>query len=175
MLTRYLNAALTGLIVALGFAIAAMGAPAMAQSTSKSSVKAAIVYNIVRFARFPANRKQHNLCVLSSDPVGPNLRALDGRSAGGGQINVVTVSSPAKMGAGCHIIYMDSGSPNAVNSSGRGQLLIGSGPSFAEKGGTVGLIQFGGQIRFVINDRAARSSGTSFSAQLMQLAAKVIS
>ena len=149
--------------------------PAPAHAEEKSAVKAALVYNILRFVTLPGNPAAVRICAQASDAVASDLRKLEGRTVGRARVNVVLVSSVANMGSSCDVVYLDDESPRAIGNAARGQILIGSARNFAENGGTVGLISFGGQVRFVINANAARRSGVTFSSQLMQLAAKVIS
>lgn len=154
--------------------IAAAINPAPAHAESKTRVKAAMVYNIMRFINYPDEPRNLRLCGLSSDPTASDLRTLDGRMVGNARLDVVLVGSTNDLGTSCDVIYLENTNARAVNVRSRGQVLIGSARGFAEGGGTVGLINFGGQIRFVINDSAAKRSGISFRAQLLQLAAKVI-
>ncbi|MBS0481361.1 MAG: YfiR family protein [Proteobacteria bacterium] len=162
------------LTLALVCSAAALTAqPALADD--KSAVKAALVYNIMRFVKFPGDPGQLKVCATAADPVAGDLRRLDGRNVGRARISVVTVNSPAAIGSSCDVVYLDSDSPRSIGGVSHGQILIGGGRNFAEAGGTVGLINFGGQVRFVINSSAARRADITFSAQLMQLAAKVIS
>lgn len=164
-----------GAILAVCMAAVPLAAPTPARAQDKTAVKAALVYNIMRFVSFPGNPSLVRVCALTSDPVASDLRRLQGRSVGSARVDVELVATPASLGKSCDVIYLDSSSPSAVGGAGRGQVIIGGARNFAENGGTVGLIKFGGQIRFVINSEAARRSGVSFSSQLMQLAAKVVS
>lgn len=162
----------------LGAAVAALAqivpvAPAAA--AEDFAVKAALVYNILRFVTVPGNPSRIRVCVLESDPIAPSLRKIDGRQIGQLRASVALVANVAGLKSGCDVIYLDDDSPKLVGGAVRGQVLIGSGSKFAEGGGTVGLINFGGQVRFVINARVANRSGVTISAQLMQLAAKVVS
>lgn len=161
-------------LLALCLAALSLGVPAPASAQDKTAVKAALVYNIMRFVSFPGNPSTVRVCALTSDPVASDLRRLQGRSVGTARVQVELVSSTASLGGSCDVIYLDNVSPGAVGGAGRGQIVIGGARNFAENGGTVGLIKFGGQIRFVINSGAARNSGISISSQLMQLAAKVV-
>ena len=154
-------------------ALVAMPRPALAED--KGAVKAALVYNVLRFATFPGDTSQLRVCASVSDPIAGDLRKLDGRTIGGSRLNVVLVAGPSGFGPSCNVIYLDDDSPRSVGGVSRGQILIGSARNFAENGGSVGLITFGGQVRFVINTASAKRSGVTFSSQLLQLAAKVIS
>ena len=169
---RFLPSRLTGAITA-ALLLAITSAPAA--GAEKTSVKAAMVYNILRFISFPDGGDRMRLCAVASDSIAGDLRALSGRTVGSARLEVILVRSAKDMGQTCHVMYLEDGAPADVGTPGRNQVLIGDGKSFAERGGTVGLINFGGQVRFVINDRTAKRSGVRFSAQLMQLAAKVVS
>ena len=169
---RFLSSKLTGAITA---ALLLLIATTPAMGAEKTSIKAAMVYNILRFISFPDGGDRMRLCVVSSDSIADDLRALSGRTVGSAKLEVVLVRSAKDMGASCHVMYLEETGPAEAGVPGRNQVLIGDAKSFAERGGTVGLINFGGQVRFVINDRIAKRSGIRFSAQLMQLAAKVVS
>ncbi len=136
-------------------------------------MRAALVYNIIRFARFPDAGDTLVLCALASDQSAPHLRAIEGRRAGSQRIRVSLLSSARQVSGNCDIVYLDSALPDTIRPA-RGQLVIGSARNFADRGGMVGLIEFGGQVRFVINDGAAGRAGVRFSSQLLQLAARVI-
>lgn len=148
--------------------------PMASPAYGKGDIKIAMVYNIIRFVDFPGASKTLKLCVLSSDPLASGLAELEGRPAGGAKLDVTIVDSPSKLGANCNIIYMDNNAPTDAGQRARGQIIIGASNQFAERGGTVGLIRFGGQTRFAINLRDAEMRGLRFSSQLIQLAAKVI-
>ena len=124
---------------------------------------------------FPNNPKRLRICGLSSDPIAGELRRLEGRMVATARVEVAIVANASGMGSSCDVVYLENDSPRATGGPARGQILIGAGRNFAEDGGTIGLINFGGQVRFVINAGAARRAGVNISAQLMQLAAKVVS
>ncbi len=148
---------------------------APSHARSKNSVKAAMVYNIARFVNFPGKPDNLRLCGLSKDPIAAELRALHGRKLGQARIKVYLLDHSSQISSACHLVYLHSAHPDSMGPPARGQVRIGSRKNFARHGGTIELINFGGQVRFVINDGAARKAGVSFRAQLLQLAAKVVS
>lgn len=149
--------------------------PITASAQSSSGVKAALVYNIIRFIGFPGNPAKIRVCTLSGQSVNGDLRALNGRAVGGSRLEVVIVGGVRDVGPSCDVVYLQSTPASALSGISRGQVVIGEGGGFAERGGTIGLVNFGGQVRFVINSRVAKASGVQVSSQLMQLAAKVVS
>ncbi len=161
--------------VSLAIALAGsllLPAPGQAQS---GSVKAALVYNIIRFINFPDNPSRIRICSIAGQSINGDLRALNGRAVGSSRIEVVFVATPRDAGSSCDVIYLQGISPSALAGIGRGQVVIGEGANFVDRGGTIGLVNFGGQVRFAINSRVAKASGVMLSSQLMQLAAKVVS
>lgn len=148
--------------------------PQARASDNQGNVKAVIIFNILRFASFPNTHHVLRLCTRDSEAIARNLMALNGRSLGQRQLDVVFVSSWNDNMDSCDVIYAGSTAAEALPRLRRGQITIGDGPSFIDHDGTVGLIKFGGQTRFAINAHAARQVGVRFSSQLMRLAARVI-
>ncbi|MEJ2456852.1 MAG: YfiR family protein [Novosphingobium sp.] len=163
----------TGLaVIALLLSMAPWG---QAQASDDSgNVKAVIIFNILRFASFPHAGRALKLCTRSNEVIARNLQALDGRSLGERRLDVVLVPSWSAGTSACDVIYTGSGDAKALPKARYGQITIGDGPSFIDRDGTVGLIDFGGQTRFTINARIARRADVRFSSQLMRLAARVI-
>jgi hypothetical protein len=159
-------------ILAASAALALLGhsAPATA-GPSANSIRAAMIYNIVRFMALPDAKPRIRLCLRRGDELAPDLAALSGEPLGNGQLEVVPVPAITDMGRACDILYLGA---NPAVPLARGQVSIGDGPRFVDDGGTVGLVSFGGQLRFAINARAANNGGIRISSQLMRLAARVV-
>lgn len=150
------------------------GSPAFAEEAhDKGRLKAAMIYNIMRFVNLPEAQSTLTVCVRRDDAVAGDILQLDQRAIGSSVINVALVSGFA-FSSSCDVIYLDAHSPRSITPRSRGQVLIGASAKFAERGGTVEFLRFGGQLRFIVNQRAASRSGVRFSSQLLQLAAKVI-
>lgn len=159
------------IIAALTLVWAASTPPGAATADTQASYKAAIIYNIIRFANFEAaGPSVLNLCVAQGDTMSPALKDLAGKRVGQRQLDVRTVAVPADAAA-CDIAYVgtDAAFRRALP---RTALSIGEAPNFAASGG-VGLVRIGRQIRFEINVDAARSAGVSFSSRLLRLATNV--
>lgn len=154
---------------------ACVGARPAAAQDAHESYKAAIIYNIIRFAEFGPNfgsgQDRLQLCSFSSEPLADALMQLRGKRVGSRQLEFRRVSGPAEM-ASCDIAYLGM-SASAMRAMPRGPLLISEAPGFAEAGGSVELIRLGRQIRFEINVGSARRLGVSFSSKLLRLAAGV--
>ncbi|HWU01492.1 MAG TPA: YfiR family protein, partial [Novosphingobium sp.] len=142
-------------------------------ATPGDGVRPAMIYNILRFMTLPEARARLRLCVRKGDALAPGLQALGGEPLGAGQLEVDVMPSFADGSRGCDVIYAGN-APAGSLVPGHGQILIGEGQRFAEDGGTVALLSFGGQVRFAINARVANRSGIRVSSQLLRLAAKVV-
>ncbi|WP_232492643.1 YfiR family protein [Novosphingobium kaempferiae] len=147
---------------------------AEAQMRDADALRAALVFNIIRFVDFPDAGSSGTLilCVVREATNGAALASLRGQRVGS---QIITVRAAPESPAGsCNVLYM--GAANAADitrTQGPGMLLIGEGANFIGSGGTVGLVQTGRQIRFEINMRAARRANVVISSQLLRLASRV--
>lgn len=142
----------------------------------QASYKAAIVYNIIRFAEFDGRQVRSSveplrLCAVTSDAFSAALAGLEGRRVGSRTLDVRLIGSLSDAGAGCDIAYV--GSDTVVRRPPPDVLLIGDAPDFTKNGGAVGLIRLGRQIRFEINIAAAKAAGVTFSSKLLRLASDI--
>lgn len=160
-------------MIGLGTALLAAPAPAPAQSSDPNQLRAAIVFNVLRFVEFPAQTGGTiAFCVTSDAAEGDALRAFSGRRAGTRAVAVRTVRGGAY--AGCDVVYLASADRDQIDrASARGRLVIGNGRNFIDNGGTVGLVQSGGQVRFQLNLKAASQNQLAISSRLIRLAARV--
>lgn len=157
------------------FSVLLMNSSQAYGADGKESIKAAMVFNIIRFIDFPQSLSEVTICVSSGDPVARHLAKVSGRRLGGSKVRVLVPASVQQFDSRCDVMYVDSGAPNARIHSRDGQVLIGSNPYFAAQGGTIGFVRFGNQMRFEINQRRATEDRIQFRAQLMDLAARIYS
>lgn len=157
--------------VALG--CAAIATPTAAQSSDANQLRAAIVFNVLRFVDFPGdNGSPLEFCVTSDSGGGAAFRSFSGRRAGSRTVSVRTVRPGAF--AGCDAVYLDSSDRDQIQrASARGRLVIGNGRDFIDNGGAVGLVQSGGQVRFQLNLGSASDSQITISSRLIRLASRV--
>jgi hypothetical protein len=160
--------ALAGVLVST-----ALAEPIAAQSSDPNALRAAIVFNVLRFIEFPASKDGTiEFCVEAGTPETAALRSFSGRRAGSRLVSVRTLRSSSF--AGCDVVYLASGDGSEIErASARGRLLIGNGRNFIDNGGTVGLVQSGSQVRFQLNLKAASASQLTISSRLIRLASRV--
>ena len=154
--------------------ITATAAPAQVAKTG--DLKAAIIYNILRFVDFPPSSigSTLNLCVKRGVSGGSSLSSLQGKMAGPRKIAVRFID-PDWGADDCNVVYLGQSDTNEIaRVRGFGVLTIGDGSGFLKSGGTVGLITTGKQTRFEISLKAAKQSGVMISSKLLRLASRVV-
>jgi hypothetical protein len=167
---------------ALLVAAVAMAAPATSADASvEHSVKAAFLYNFMRFVEWPASGKQGGpraVCVVGSDPIGTALqRVLNGKSLAGRPVVVHRVEGPAGA-TPCEILFMPASAmpewPRVrAELAERPVLTVGDSRGFVDEGGAVGFFTEDNHLRFEVNRGAAARSGLRLSSRLLDLAAAV--
>ncbi|MHB8285616.1 MAG: YfiR family protein [Caulobacteraceae bacterium] len=164
-------------LVGLAFAPAALGAERV--EGAQSQLMAAIVLNFARFADWPPARFTTPsapivLCADNADPFTASLSTLDGQIVGARRL-VVKRMAMEDFGAECHLAFVG---PNRASPARlgvleqQGVLVVGEGDDFA-KSGAIALVRVGREIRFEVNDGAARRSGVKLSSKLLRLALTV--
>lgn len=157
-----------------------LGASSAAIAQPEQHVKAAFVFNFVRFTEWPPQRfDSHDsplyLCIWSGDPgLLESMKSLAGRSIDQRQMRVLEVDRPDDLGR-CHALFIGDATPRGAapgwlrRAESLGVLTMGDSEGFATAGGMIGLVSDGSRMRFEINDRAVKRSGLKLGSQLHQL------
>lgn len=163
-----LRAGLTVALVAAG----AVTAPATAAQGSSGQLRAAIIFNILRFVEWTSPLSELRLCMARGAPDSRVVSSLAGRAVGSRTLVVRTVAGGGP--AGCDAIYLGPAGASEIRAARQhGVLVIGDGSGFIGAGGMVGLVQMGNQIRFEVNNGAARRGGVQISSKLLRLASRI--
>ncbi|MBB5985441.1 YfiR family protein [Sphingobium lignivorans] len=160
-----------------GLGIAALALTAIPSSahaaTEPPHLKAAIIYNIIRFVDLRPPSGRVVLCVPGNEPLADALQVYDGRNVAGGRLEVRVVKRTA-WSVDCRIAYVAPGSAGpAGNAPPPATLLIGEGSDFLDRQGSVAIVSFGRQIGFEVNLTAGARAGAVFSSRLLRLARAV--
>lgn len=150
--------------------------PLHAQANRSNGLKAAIIYNVLRFVSFPngSNSGSLILCVARRMSATSDVVALNNKPVGNRTINVRYIDPGVSDVSSCHVAYVGSNSTTHISRiKQRGLLLIGDDHDFIRSGGAIGLVKFGNQIRFEVNAGSARQSGIAISSKLLRLASRV--
>jgi hypothetical protein len=148
-----------------------------AQATASAPVlKAAFVYNFLKFAEWPVDAATEgpvNLCVFGDAPLADALEAtVKGRRLDGREIAVVRVRPEAFRA--CHLLYLagvDAARSTDILRDLKGApiLTVSDREHFAESGGVAGLFAQNGKMRFAINVAAAERAHLRISSKLLSL------
>ena len=136
-------------------------------------VKAAFLYNFLKFVEWPADLASGPLtiCVAGRNPFGTMLHNLvRDELINGRPIDARVILEPEP---GCHVIFVPDGAASgAYLRAGRGTaaLTVGESPTFLDQGGIANFYVDRGNVRFEINPAAAERAGIRISSRLLQLA-----
>jgi hypothetical protein len=143
-------------------------------------VKAAFLFNFVRFVDWPAPAFDHPaapivLGIVGQDPFGDGIdRLVDGKTVNGRPLMVRRIRGAADV-AGCHVLFVSGtdrvGATKVLTAVHRAPVLtIGEAEGFADAGGIINFTREGRYVRFEINVNAASRAGLTLSSKLLRLA-----
>lgn len=146
-------------------------------TAAEDKLKAAFVFNFLKFVEWPENSSGRNrddlvLCTSSVQPaMQDHLEKLAGKATKDGSLQVRTNVSPGQS-AGCDALFVRGEAADILTRSKvpHGVLTISDETNFAVHGGIIELFREGDRIRFDINVDAAQAAGLTVSSRLLQLA-----
>lgn len=147
---------------------------------TEHEVKAAYLYNFLKFVEWPADGAASStgpLCigVAGADPFGDVLDRTVGSKEILGRSVIVRRAGDPRLLVGCHIVFFGR-VPSASTAetlraiAGKGALTVGDQPGFAQNGGMVNFVMDEDSVGFEINPSAAARAGLTLSPRLLQLA-----
>ena len=150
---------------------------------SESQVEAAYLYNFGKFVTWPSDRvntsDDFTICVLGKDPFGPVLdETVNGEQIDGKNVAIRRISRVQEVRS-CNILFVSSSKeerlPAIIVEAQRMHVLTVSDiPHFAERGGTIGLVNHKDRIRFEVNRARAEACHLGLSSELLKVAVRVI-
>lgn len=152
--------------------------PAPAQNSRREyAIKAGLVYNFLKFVDWPAQALSGNTLVMGvygSNPFGPSLSSLNGKTVKGRTIAVRVVNSPAEA-EDCHVLFIpaeQAGRRSQILEAVRGSsvLTIGESRGFAREGGMINFVVKDDRVGFEVNLEAAERARLSISSQMLKYA-----
>jgi len=155
--------------------------PAGAASVAEYELKAALLYKIAKFVRWPEPRHTTGVarltfCVVGADPFGPAIDAIVGQLVQARRVAVQRFEDPKDAAASsCDLAFVSAPSTGKMTDSlralsGRPILTVGDVPGFAASGGVLGMRTEQGKVRFEVNLDSSAAQGLEISAQLLRLA-----
>jgi hypothetical protein len=160
------------LLAVLLLAVAAQSRPAAQDVSTEYRVKAAFLYNFVKFVEWPSRTEPGPIviCVAGRNPFGSILDdTIRGETVRGRTLAARVILEPDP---GCHVTFVPTGASTAYLRAARGTptLTVGESPDFIQQGGLIRFYLDGGTVRFEINRDGAERSGVRISSRLLQLA-----
>ena len=161
-----------GRILALALLLAV--APLRAQEVSLAyKIKAAFLYNFVKYVEWPASEMQGPLtiCVAGRNVFGTVLDdTVRGETAGGRQIRTRVILEPEP---GCHVVFVPVGAATPAYlrfARTEPMLTVGETRTFLNGGGIISFFLDNDKVRFEINPQAAERANLRISSSLLKLA-----
>ncbi len=134
-------------------------------SELEAKVKAAYIYNFVKFVEWPSRPAKIKVCVIGDDTVSSMLSSLAAKGAA-----MELTASPSE----CHLLYLSVSEQKTKEllqkSAKHGVLTVGDSANFIHHGGTVALYEEGGKIKFAVSLPAATRANLKISSKLLELA-----
>jgi hypothetical protein len=153
-----------------------------AQSSPREyEVKAAFVYNILKFVEWPQDKVSRGntirLCILGRVPDATPFLALDGQDLSGKRLVVTHLTDRTELRE-CDVLFIavseERRLPQIMDAlAGAPVLTLGDTEGFAQRGVVLNFYLVKDKVRFEINIEAARRSGFHISAKLLRLAGAV--
>ena len=148
----------------------------MAQSR-EYKLKAAFIYNFIKFVEWPGSGAEIKVGILGSDPFQGELKKLEQKKVGGKSLTV-TVLKTAAEAKDYQVVF--AGDPQQAAGlikavQGLPVLTISDTPDFSKKGGAIALISARNRIRFNINQGTLKKANLKASSKLLSLANTVYS
>jgi hypothetical protein len=170
------------MLVFIGQALAASLSYGQPQKAAEYHVKAAFIYNLVKFIEWPNKDWDQKpsiiLGVFGDDPFDDALDSLQGKSVRGKEIIVKKISSFNAIKK-CDILFISGSEKDALGHilkdlSTLPVLTIGDTESFASKGVMINFYIENDRVKFEINTDASKGAGFRIHSNLMKLG-KIVS
>jgi hypothetical protein len=146
-----------------------------AESRDERAVRAAYVYNLIKYVEWPPQEKNLTIALLGDAGTGDVIsQLLNGRTREGQTLRVVQPVSVEELQR-CSVVYV-SGAPESEirkildKVKGRRILTVGESEGFARAGGMVALVNTGDHIQIEVNLEAAQAGGIRISSRVLGLA-----
>lgn len=166
-------------VVCLTLASGLMSLQAEAQTSDENQVKAAFLYNFLKFVDWPDqsfadDNSPFIIGMVGSDGFNDAIdQAISGKTANGRSI--VTKRFPsAKTLTYCHVLFISSSERGnfrrILTAAGPGVLTVSDTERFTQSGGIINFTIVESKVRFEINKTAAERAGLRISSKLLSLA-----
>lgn len=151
----------------------------LAQESNESQVKAAFLFNFVKFVEFPAGAFNDDGAPIIVGVVGEDStssaidQTINGKTANGRRLLIKHFPN-FKSITHSHILFITSSQRDSLRqilaAAGPAVLTVGESEGFGQMGGIINFTIVDNKLRFEINQAAAERAGLKISAKLLSLA-----
>lgn len=155
-----------------------LGPRALAQEPNEAQVKAAFLFNFVKFVEWPAEAFNDGgnaiiVGVLGDDPSSSAIdQTINGKTANGRRL-VIQRFPNVKALTYCHVLFIGysqrANLQRILAAVGPRVLTVGETERFTQTGGIINFTIVASKVRFEINQTAAERAGLRISAKLLGL------
>jgi hypothetical protein len=155
-----------------------------AQDSTEYSVKAAYIYNFIKFVKWPdgfdtETRPAIDICVIGDSELLQAKSVFQQASTAKLTISLVQENNFDNIASHCHVVFIgegESGKLKDILAATRGKpvLTVSDLDGFADHGGMIGFALLDDKIKFAINPKSAAANGLKIDARLLEIAVKVI-
>lgn len=149
------------------------------ESAAEYAVKAAYIYNILRFVSWNedselAHTETLNICLFKSNPFGRHLEPISKKSIGNKPIKLRTIGS-VEQSAACHLIFIeDSKVLRSLKQSAQqfrhsDSILLGNDIAFLKNGGLFSFYIENQKVRLGANRAVLADTELKISAMLIEV------
>ena len=152
-----------------------------APSPGEYQVKAAFIYNFIKFVTWPSGEDARSgtvrLCVLGEVPDMASFEDLEGQELMGKRMTMVHLKE-ARDARTCQVLFLSSALSSRLTETldivrGLPVLTVGDTDDYAQRGVMINMYIDKKRVRFEINADSAEAAGLRISAKLLSLAGKV--
>lgn len=159
------------------------GANAQFTTAKEHQLKAAFVFNFVKFVEWSGSRFQDAnspliIAVAGQSPITAELvKAATGRKINGRELIIKNIETP-EAARSAHVLFVSRGEDHRLDGwlaavQGQSILSIGESDQFGAHGGMINFVLEGEQLRFDINVGSAEAVKLRISSELQKLAKTV--
>ncbi len=147
---------------------------AQSLSSREYEIKAAYLYNFIKYVDWPSYGDNITIGVLGGNPFGTALAPLNGKVVKGRRLLIKELDS-LREAQKCQIIFVSSSEKQRLqeifeNLKFARVLTVGETEGFATSGGMINFVEENNKVHFEINADAARRTGLTISSELLKLA-----
>jgi len=147
---------------------------AQSLSSREYEIKAAYLYNFIKYVDWPSYGDNITIGVLGGNPFGTALAPLNGKIVKGRRLLIKELDS-LREAQKCQIIFVSSSEKQRLqeifeNLKFARVLTVGETEGFATSGGMINFVEENNKVHFEINADAARRTGLTISSELLKLA-----